>query len=210
MPVEDNKILWSICILSIPERLSNLDKIYKKLSKDDRVEIITLLDNKSISIAEKRNKLLSISRGKFVSFLDDDDDVDENFVNEILKVIEETQQKSPNDLVDVIVFDQKCIIDGKTLMVNFNVGNPHEPAILNEKGEFNPIKRPPYHMHIWKKEIACSERFRSVYFNGQSSEDIDWLLRLYPKIRTFAKINKVLHYYIYNSKTTASRNDKND
>ena len=58
---------------------------------------------------------------------------------------------------------------------------------------------------ISHSELALSEKFNSVYGkNGQSTEDFDWLLRLYPKTKTEMHIDAILHYYIYNSNTTAS------
>ena len=41
--------------------------------------------------------------------------------------------------------------------------------------------------------------------NGQSfGEDLDWLVRLYPKVQTEYHINEFLHGYIYNHATTTS------
>jgi hypothetical protein len=58
---------------------------------------------------------------------------------------------------------------------------------------------------LWRREIAQSEEFRPMYSaNGQSTEDIDWLMRLYPKVQTEHHIHAPLHMYIYNSNTTAS------
>jgi hypothetical protein len=75
----------------------------------------------------------------------------------------------------------------------------------DEDGFLGDIKRPPYHMCLWRREIAQSEAFNPVYgANGQSSEDIDWLMRLYPKIQTEHHIEDALHGYIYSSQTTTS------
>lgn len=205
MPVPASEIKFSILLLSIPSRFESMKAAVTHLQEQadatgqgKSVEILVLLDNKSKSISEKRNDLLNISRGKYIAFLDDDDAVSKDYMSKILKAIDE------ND-VDCISFNQWCSLDGEPMDVEFGIGNPHGQMWRDEDGFLGDIKRPPYHMCVWRREIAVTEMFKPVYgANGQSSEDIDWLMRLYPKIQTEYHIPDALHGYIYNSKTTAS------
>ena len=60
-------------------------------------------------------------------------------------------------------------------------------------------------MCVWRSSIAKSEIFKSAYSQtGQSCEDIDWLVRLYPKVREQTKIDDYLHIYRYDSELTES------
>jgi len=197
---------WSILILSIPERIDKLGILLKKLehqikeTKNAEIELLILTDNKQRSIASKRNNLLSMAAGEYISFLDDDDSVASDYIESIYEIIQ--MQKS----YDCITFDQHCLLDNKPLHVSFGLGNPHEGLSLDSIGNYNPIRRPPYHMCIFKKSLACVIQFREVWSDqGQSIEDIDWLLRLYPSLSSEHHIEKALHNYIYNSETTASR-----
>ena len=197
---------WSILILSIPERLNKLEILLKDLEHQiaitgtNEIEVLIFTDNKRRSIASKRNNLLSIAEGDYISFLDDDDTISVDFVGSIYHVIRK------NEGFDCITFDQFCLIDNKPLDVSFGLGNPHEGLSLDINGNYNPIKRPPYHMCIYKKNLACMHQFREVWSDeGQSVEDIDWLMRLYPSLNSEHHIKKVLHNYIYDSKTTTSR-----
>ena len=205
MPVPASEIKFSILMLSIPERIESMTAAVKHLQEQadavgqgKAVEILVLLDNRSKSISEKRNDLLQIARGKYIAFLDDDDAVSKDYMSKILKAIDD------ND-VDCISFNQWCSIDGEPMDVEFAIGNPHGQLWRDEDGFLGDIKRPPYHMCLWRSTIAKSEALNPVYgANGQSSEDIDWLLRLYPKIQTEHHIDDSLHGYIYSSQTTTS------
>jgi glycosyltransferase involved in cell wall biosynthesis len=203
MPVPASEIVVSVLILSIPSRTESVSALVKKLEGQlgnrRSVEILVFSDNRSQSISEKRNVLLQAARGQFVCFLDDDDGVANNYIDLILKAA----QDNPN--VDCISFDQFCSLDGEPMNVSFGIGNPHGQLWRNEDGLLGDIKRPPYHMCLWKRTLAQSEEFRPMYgANGQSTEDIDWLMRLYPKVQTEYHIPEPMHMYIYNSNTTAS------
>ena len=203
MPVPSSEIVVSVLILSIPSRTESVSALVKKLEGQlgnrRTVEILVFIDNRSQSISEKRNVLLQAARGQFVCFLDDDDGIANNYIDLILKAA----QENPN--VDCISFDQFCSLDGEPMNVSFGIGNPHGQLWRNEDGLLGDIKRPPYHMCLWKRTLAQSEEFRPMYgANGQSTEDIDWLMRLYPKVQTEYHIPEPMHFYIYNSNTTAS------
>lgn len=206
MPVPASDIKFSVMMLSIPERVESMkaavDHLQKQADESGQpksVEILVLLDNRSKSISEKRNDLLGMARGKYVAFLDDDDAVSKDYMGKILAAID------AHDGVDCISFNQWCSIDGEPMDVHFGIGNPHGQLWRDEDGFLGDIKRPPYHMCVWRRDIAQSEEFNAVYgANGQSSEDIDWLLRLYPKVQTEHHIDDSLHGYIYSSQTTTS------
>jgi glycosyltransferase involved in cell wall biosynthesis len=209
MPVPASEIKFSILMLSIPERIDSMKKAVQHLQEQadalgqgKAVEILVLLDNRSKTIADKRNDLLRSARGKYIAFLDDDDAVSKDYMSKILAAIDSNN-------VDCITFNQWCSIDGEPMDVEFGIGNPHGQMWRDEDGFLGDIKRPPYHMCVWRREIAQSEEFVQSYSEaGQSSEDIDWLMRLYPKVQTEYHIPDSLHGYIWSSKTTASFVDK--
>jgi len=196
MPTPKDQILFSVLILSIPNRVDKyLMPLYTKMLKQaeghPEVEILCLIDNKSMTIGEKRQSLLNCARGKWVGFMDDDDDISDNYIESLSGAMK-------NHPADVITFDQHCSVNGEEFLVNFRMGNPHQPWI--PKSKINKILRPPYHMCFWKTDIAKGAKFKPSSYG----EDLAWCMEMYPKIQTETHIDRVLHNYVFSDITSES------
>ena len=190
------EILLSVLILSIPSRLQKLSALYSNLTQQignsKSVEILTLVDNKIISIGAKRQSILDISRGKYIAYLDDDDNISHDYIDRLLHAIKKGK--------DVITFEQHCTVNKKEFNVSFQMNNPHEKLKLNINGSYEDIRRPPYHMCAWSSKIAKQIKFKDISYG----EDWDWCSRLYQFVRSETHIDKVLHYYLYSDETSES------
>ncbi len=182
----------SILIASIPERDSM--KIYNKLLKNcpENVEILLFLDNKKRSIGHKRQALLEIANGDYVVWVDDDDDVSEDFIEEVLKACE----TSP----DIITYRQKCTLNGHPFEVEFRLNNPIEPA-FERKGVFGNIKRPPFTCCVWRRELISDGAFPDSMY-GEDFKFVEPFLEMDLKE---IHIPKVLHFYHYDDNITAAK-----
>ena len=203
MPKDSSQLKLSILILSIPSRLEKYtklqDKLLAQIGDREDVEVLCMIDNKSFHIYEKRNVLLQAARGSHLAWLDDDDDVADNYIEKLTAVIEEDPSW------DVISLNQDTYLDGKHARIYCEMGNPHDPVIMDVNGNYKDTLRPPYHWCVWRTELAQSESFRSAYSQtGQSCEDIDWLVRLYPKVLRSYKLDDFLHIYRWSSEGTES------
>jgi len=200
-------IKLSILILSIPSRISFLEKLVSNLEKQigDRqdVEILSLMDNKSYNVSDKRNAMLELARGSHLTWIDDDDNVADTYIEKITDTI------NKNPKVDVISFDQQCYLDGIPAKVFAKMGNPHQDAVIDPTtGVYKDILRPPYHWCVWRSKLAKSELFRfGVYVLGSHvGEDIDWLKRLYPKVKDSVYLEgEQLHIYTYSKEVSESK-----
>jgi|GEM_PF-349681 len=89
-----SEIFWSILICTIPERQEHFSYICNKLNAQiqalglqNQIEICSFLDNYEHSIGYKRNALLAQSQGKYINFIDDDDDISDDYIASISKVL---------------------------------------------------------------------------------------------------------------------------
>jgi hypothetical protein len=199
-------IALSILVLTLPERHRPFRRLVGKLDAQARgrsdVEVLALLDNQALTISEKRNALLAMARGTHLAFVDDDDDVADDYVARITAAI------AADPAVDVVCFHQVFRLNGKPGRVLSAMEHPTEPP-LRSLGiwRFADLRRKPYHWCAWRSALAKSEAFREARRprSGQSYEDLDWLLRLYPKVTRSVVVDACLHVYEYDDRLTRSR-----
>ena len=178
----------SILTPAVPSRIKQLDWLCDKISRligDSPVEHLVFLDNKRRSVGLKRDTLLRMARGKYVAFVDDDDDLSDDYVASVLGAADKD--------VDVITFLQEACIDGQSGIVEFKLGNPNEV--------FHPsqiVKRNAWHICAWRRTLAILSKFPDSNYG----EDWQFAGPLCQIAKTEIHIPEILHYYRHNSKTT--------
>ena len=200
-------ILLSILICTIPSRTSiflrklieSLEEQIYLLEKDlqNKVEILYLGDNRKMTVGEKRNKLIDISHGKYIVFIDDDDRINCKYIYEIILAIYNYRSNSVND-VDSVTFDAEITFDGVNPCRVFyskdliDVNDPTNHKYFRKTNHLMPIK----------KEIVVKNKVQFPEKN--KGEDFDWAQRIVTHLKSEAKIDKILYYYDYNSNTTTT------
>lgn len=193
MAIPADNVVLSVLILSIPSRIQkHLIPLYNKLLKQSenfsQVEILCLIDNKTMTVGEKRQSLLNLARGKYIGFMDDDDDVSDDYIESLVAAA----IQNPDS--DVITFDQHCIVNGMEFTVNFSTKNSNQKYIPGMKH----VLRPPFHICFWKREIAKQSTFEQSSYG----EDYAWCLNMYPFIKTEFHIDRQLHLYRYDDRSS--------
>ncbi|MCK5520993.1 MAG: hypothetical protein KAI81_07760 [Candidatus Marinimicrobia bacterium] len=191
--------ILSVLIPAIYERLNTVKPLIAKLEAQSAnlpdgklVEILMFADNCKRSVGYKRDALVKIANGQYVSFVDDDDDVFDGYLLDIVLAI------TNNDYPDLVAFNSLCTLNGKSLTVHTDLGNPNEEVTKDQFDKWNDVKRQPFHVCAWKAEIAKSEHFP----DQNNAEDWAWCEKIIPKVKTYHKIEKTLHHYIYDSDVT--------
>lgn len=174
----------------LPDSLEMLYGQYEALPEDQQkeVEIIYLIDNKTLMLGTKRNYMVDIAQGQYVVFVDDDDLISEDYIRSILK---ETYNR-----MDCIVFDASVSINGedpKTCVYSMRF-----EADSNHPGGY---ERLPNHICAIKKEIVTKVNFPTIPYG----EDSGFSKEVKKHLQTESRINRVLYFYKYNSETTETQ-----
>ena len=192
----------SITIPSLPTRTDNLKRLYSKIesqipagSKD--VEILSIVDNKTMSVGRKRQALFQLARGEYICQIDDDDDVSDNFVSQVLSAIEETRGE-----VEVINYLQRCDLDGDILYVHPSIQYPTDDKQMkmNPKTLVRTMYRYPWHWSCWRSDIAK----RGMFYDCNGIEDSIFPIQMKKIVTSEFYIDDVLTKYIFRSSKTDS------
>lgn len=205
-----SEILLTVAIPTLKERrnifLPKLEKYYNTIKMQglqNEVEIITHEDDREITIGEKRNILIDKAKGKMISFVDDDDEITDDY---FLLITEKIKNNKNIDAIEIFchIIDQTnhnyntYIFKG--LPKNFinklpnNFQNSHKNNLKNVKiSQFNPIKT----------EIVKSIKYPKIPIH----EDFIFAEKVQSKIKNVDCIcNKCIYIYYYNINTSAVQN----
>ena len=190
----------SILILTLPTRIDSYSRLIKSLNKQviendliSKVQILSLCDTKEISVGEKRNILLNQSSGRYICFIDDDDEISPDYLIKIISSLESN--------ADVITFCGEYVENN--LRTPFSISMVH-------RGNYNHpniFYRLPNHLCPVKREIALSCLFTDKNFG----EDSDYAEKINGHIKNEFHIQDKLYFYLYNANTsqTALHNNLN-
>lgn len=190
-------IQLSILMLHIPsyariERYSQIAPEILRQCNGRPVEFFVIGDNKSMSVGEKRNVALDISSGRYVCFVDDDDEVSDDYVFHILQ--------ATNYGADCIVFDMNYWKDDKFAgKVRFDVNNNRNAR--NGADGWNWMVN---HLCPVKREIAINAGFP----DSNLREDFQYAERIRPHLHTQARIDEILYTYRFDSTKTETRRQR--
>ena len=181
------KIKLSILICTLNGREKQLDRLLQILDKQKsrKVEILIEKDNRQITTGAKRNILLQQAKGDYVSFIDDDDIVSEDYIPQILKAVET---------------DPDCVGFKGVLLRKKGVRFIFEHAIQHKSWfEKDSIYyRCPNHLNPIKRKIALQIGFKNI----TQGEDREYSLMVSPLLKTGVFIDKVLYFYIKDERWT--------
>lgn len=187
-------IKLSILVLTVPSRLRAffpklMMELQNQTQKYNDIEIIALYDNKKRSVGKKRDDILKLAQGEYLVFIDDDDRIADDYIDQIMTALYE------NPSTDCVVFDCICRVnkgDGKLCKygIEFEYGD-----ILDGK----EWRGKPAHTMVYKSTIAQKHHFSDMIY----SEDYDWVGRAYHDIKEQTRIDKVLYHYDADYETTS-------
>lgn len=175
----------SLLICHTKDRAKLLEGLYHVIRPQLTKEVECIVAGDNGTIGHKRNLLLSRSKGKYVAFIDDDDSVANNYVEEVFKGI----QKG-DDCCSL-----RGIIDEKGEFSVFEHSIRHDKYLTVNPDHHDGVKylRYPNHLNCIKADIAKKFKFKEI----NHGEDTDWATQIKnaKAIETEYWIEEPIYYY---------------
>lgn len=151
------------------------------------MQVVSLKDNRKLSIGEKRNKLLEMATGLYTVFIDDDDWIAPTYIKSVLDALE----RRP-DVVGII---------GQLTIITNGKPNPQKQFFYhtldnrNYRKSNRGFERPPNHLNPMRRDVAATFSFEKK--NWQ--EDKDWAMEICREqiLKTEVFIPHVIYFYDY-------------
>jgi hypothetical protein len=164
---------WSILIPTLVERMPTFDRLmesikekHNRICPDLKIEYCIARDNREMSIGKKRQGLLQGAKGKYLSFVDDDDDLTDAYFEDALACIQGEFQV--------------CRLRGR--MAQYTFTHSIENTLNSPMARGEVFLRPPNHLNIMYSDVAKLIPFGDAV----RGEDLDWTISL-AKLEFFDK-----------------------
>lgn len=196
-------IILSILIPTIPERQDKFLALFDKVTGQrvdmtyyhpslGVVQVLHDLGKKfldgGLSIGKKRESLVQRAEGKYLCFLDDDEDIAPNYVETLVRLCQLD--------TDVVTFRNLTKTDFYWTVVDMSLKNPVNEEATPER----IVKRKPWHICPVRSEYAKKYQFE----NSNYGEDWKWFEQVLKHCDTEAHTDAILHVYNHSAKTSES------
>ena len=156
---------WSIMIPTLVERMVTFDHLmesikekHSRICPDLKIEYCIARDNREKSIGNKRQALLQGAKGKYVSFVDDDDSLTDAYFEDALACIQGRFEV--------------CRLRGQ--MAQYTFTHSIENTLTSPMARGQVFLRPPNHLNVMLGEVAKIVPFGDAV----RGEDLDWTISL--------------------------------
>ena len=181
----------SILIPTVTERQSRFNLLYINLLQQSigkPVEVLYLSDNKELPIGTKRQRLLEMAQGRFIVFFDDDDTPSPNYVDLILKAIQDTS-------VDCVGIRVRMTTNGSNPQICLHrFRHPMAEGVAANKYGVDYV-RPITHFN----PVLKTKALQAGFGNERFGEDAAYWSRVNPLLTKEYYIPEILFDYNYSN-----------
>lgn len=194
-------IKLSVLVSTIPRRLTTfyphiMSKFLFQIGNRYDIELLGFFDNKKRTVGQKRNELLRMAQGEYLTFIDDDDDVADDYIQAVMTTLYD------NPTADCIVYDCITSINNDPQQETYSKYSiKYEYTQWRDENGKLQWRGKPAHTMVYKSDIAK----KHIYKDANYGEDVDWVVRACQDIKNEIRIDKVLYYYHFNSQISETR-----
>lgn len=184
--------LWNILIATLGQRGDRLQRLMSVLGPQlepykGAVVVTAYWNNGERPLSHIRQALVDGVEAEYLSCIDDDDMVPENFVSTVVPLL---------DGVDYVGWKMQAYVDGAPLKPTFHTLE-HDHWWDDANGYYRDVS----HLNPVATILAKQADFRK----GEPPEDVSWASQLRPYLLTEAYIPEVMYHYYSSSTDTTWR-----
>lgn len=181
---------WSILIPTIPGRDAGVNRLVEtirekvaRICPSLRYQICINFDNKEMSIGMKRQALLDEAKGKYTSFIDDDDEITDAYIEDLWAML----QGGYHTMRLWGQMSQYRFVHSTEMTLSSPMATRGEPPVF---------QRPPNHLNPMLADVAKLIPFKNAVYG----EDLDWTLTLFRTgyLQSEYRSDPSRTHYIYN------------
>lgn len=209
--VENDSPILSVCVCSLEARRQQSQKMLNGLiaqaQKAGCVEIAMAHDDGALTSGSKRHNLSVNSRGDYISFVDDDDDIADDYIERLVLGC----RQSPHVVTFNVLVVQEANKNSYVRMNLHTLATPREVTpygiSTDEKyGEVFLVGMFPSHLCAWRRDIQ-----RKIAYNPHLNckDDAVWIEpTMAANLATVEhRIAKVLYFYNYSNSGTTNQTE---
>ena len=168
-----------------PDRCSQMCDDYAE--KDSRIKVV---HKKNGGLSDARNAGMSVATGEYISFIDSDDYVSDDFFECLLDVMNKENSDIAECSVVKLYEDNRFDEFSDDLSVKTYDTQDAMSALIAEN---------PFHQHVWNK-LYKTELVKDIpYAVGKLNEDEFWTYQVFGRANKVSKFNKTMYYYFQRS-----------
>lgn len=168
-----------------PDRCPQMCDDYAK--KDSRIKVV---HKKNGGLSDARNAGMAVATGEYISFIDSDDYVSDDFFECLLAVMNKENSDIAECSVAKFYEDNRFDEFSDDLSVKTYDTQDAMSALIAEN---------PFHQHVWNK-LYKTELVKDIpYAVGKLNEDEFWTYQVFGRASKVAKLNKTMYYYFQRS-----------
>ena len=161
-------------------------------------EKIVYIKKENSGVSDTRNIGIEKARGKYITFIDSDDYIQDNMLELMMNKIVELN-------FDIVACDTRLVYENSTREDIVSSGYNNDLFDKDEIRKSMLIQYPVMWNKIYKAEIVKGLKFTT----GVWYEDMEYLLKLYPRINSIGVVNTPLYNYLQRENSiTYTYNDK--
>lgn len=164
-----------------PDRCPQMCDDYDE--KDSRIKVV---HKKNGGLSDARNAGIAVAKGEYISFIDSDDYVSDDFFECLLDVMNKENSDIAECSVVKLYEDNRFDEFSDDLSVKTYDTQDAMSALIAEN---------PFHQHVWNK-LYKTELVKDIpYAVGKLNEDEFWTYQVFGRADKVSKLNKTMYYY---------------